>query len=108
MRLTSRCVPSIHSLAHIGYIGGSVLQRILEHPKASTFDITALVRNADKAKLLEATLPQVKTVVGALQDLDKLTELSAQSHVVIHTVHIGRVPSIRNVLTATHDIGGLR
>ena len=28
-------------------------QRILEHPKASTFEITALVRDADRAKLLD-------------------------------------------------------
>ncbi|KAI0739622.1 NAD(P)-binding protein [Daedaleopsis nitida] len=89
---------SIFYTGATGYIGGAVLQRISEHPKANTFDITALVRNADKAKLIEATLPHVKTVVGALQDLDKLTELSAQSHVVIHTANCDDEPAMKAIL----------
>ncbi|KAN0124145.1 hypothetical protein V8E53_015843, partial [Lactarius tabidus] len=66
-----------------GYIGGSVLQRLLDHPKRESFEITALVRSADKAKLLNTL--GVKTVVASLSDLDRLTELAAASDVVIHT-----------------------
>jgi NAD(P)-dependent dehydrogenase (short-subunit alcohol dehydrogenase family) len=66
-----------------GYIGGSVLQRLLDHPKKDTFEITALIRSADKAKLLNTL--GVKTVVGSLSDLDKLTEHAAASSIVIHT-----------------------
>ncbi|KAF8271196.1 hypothetical protein EI94DRAFT_1721100 [Lactarius quietus] len=66
-----------------GYVGGSVLQRLLDHPKRDTFEITALVRNADKAKLLNTV--GVNTVIASLSDLDKLTELAAASDVVIHT-----------------------
>jgi hypothetical protein len=68
----------------LGYIGGSVLQRLLDHPKRDTFEITALVRSADKAKLLNTL--GAKTVVASLSDLDRLTELAAASDVVIHTV----------------------
>jgi hypothetical protein len=68
----------------LGYIGGSVLQRLLDHPKKDTFEITALIRSADKAKLLNTL--GVKTVVASLSDLDRLTELAAASDVVIHTV----------------------
>ena len=71
-------------MEHLGYIGGSVLQRLLDHPKRDTFEITALVRSVDKAKLLNAL--GVNTVVASLSDLDKLTELAAASDVVIHTV----------------------
>lgn len=70
---------------HTGYIGGAFLQRLLEHPKASTFDITALVRKAEKAKLLESKVP-IKVVVGSLEELEKLSELAENSHVVVHTV----------------------
>ncbi|KAH9003176.1 hypothetical protein EDB86DRAFT_3073655 [Lactarius hatsudake] len=66
-----------------GYIGGSVLQRLLDHPKSDTFEITALVRSADKAKMLNAL--GVNTAVASLSDLDKLTELAAASDVIIHT-----------------------
>lgn len=65
----------------LGYIGGSVLSRLLAHPSAGIFDITALVRNPGKAKLLESKFG-LKTVIGALEDLDKIEELSHQSHVV--------------------------
>ena len=33
-------------------IGGSVLRRLLDHLVRDTFEITALVRNVDKANLL--------------------------------------------------------
>ena len=68
----------------LGYIGGSVLQLLLDHPKKDTFEITALVRSVDKAKLLNTL--GVNTVVASLSDLDKLTEVAAASDVVIHTV----------------------
>ncbi|KAI0767991.1 NAD-P-binding protein [Trametes elegans] len=67
-----------------GYIGGSVLQRLLQHPKANTFDITVFVRNVDKAKILESKFG-VKVVVGTLKDLGKLEALAENSHVIFHT-----------------------
>jgi uncharacterized protein YbjT (DUF2867 family) len=41
-------IDPMHSQHHLGYIGGSVLQRLLEHPKRDSFEITALVRSATK------------------------------------------------------------
>jgi|SRR5712671_7678712 len=67
-----------------GYIGGSVLERLLGHPKRETFVITALVRSVDKAKALNTL--GVNTVVASLSDLDKLTEHASASNVVINTV----------------------
>ena len=69
----------------LGYIGGAVLARLLKHPKAGKFDITGLVRNAEKAKILESKFG-VKTVVGTHQELDKIHDLAVQSHVVFHLV----------------------
>lgn len=67
-----------------GYVGGTVLQRLLDHPKRDTFEVTALVRNADKAKVLNTL--GVNTVVASLSDRDKVTELAGASSVVINTV----------------------
>ena len=67
-----------------GYVGGSVLQRLLIHPKRDTFEITALVRNVDKAKVLNTL--GVNTVIASLFDYEKVAELSANSNVVINTV----------------------
>jgi putative NADH-flavin reductase len=72
-----------HQLAS-GYIGGTVLQRLLDHPKRDAFEITAVVRNADKAKVLNTL--GVNTVVASLFDYDKVTELAAVSNVVINVV----------------------
>jgi hypothetical protein len=74
-----------------GYIGGSVLQRLLNHTKRDTFEITALVRSADKATVLNTI--GVNTVIASLFDFDKVAELSGNSNVVINTVirHLIRV-----------------
>ncbi|KAI0360215.1 NAD-P-binding protein [Trametes cingulata] len=80
-----------------GYIGGSILQRLFEHPNKERFDITALVRNAEKAELL-STKFGVKTVLGSLQDLDKLTSLSEGAHIVIQTADCDDVEATKAIL----------
>jgi hypothetical protein len=67
-----------------GYVGGTLLQRLLAHPKRDTFEITALVRNADKAKLLNTL--GINTVIASLSDFDKVAEASANSDVVFNLV----------------------
>lgn len=61
------------------------MQRLLDHPKQTTFEITALVRDPVKAKRFEEEFG-VKTTVGSLQDLDKLSALVKEAHVVINAV----------------------
>ncbi|KAI0661779.1 NAD-P-binding protein [Cubamyces menziesii] len=80
-----------------GYIGGSVLQRLLAHPNANNFEITALVRSAKKAKILESK-SGVKTVLGSLQDSEKLTQLVASAHVTINTAECDDVAVISAIL----------
>ncbi|KAI0649448.1 NAD-P-binding protein [Trametes meyenii] len=81
-----------------GYIGGSVLERLLKHPSASTFDITALVRNADKAKILESKFG-VKAIVGNHQELDKLESLAENAHVIFHTADADDEPAAKAILS---------
>ncbi|KAI0789836.1 hypothetical protein C8Q75DRAFT_762663 [Abortiporus biennis] len=68
-------------LGSTGYLGGSILARLLIHPRVQEFEITALVRSPEKASVLQSKFG-VKTVVGSNADLDKLENLSAQSHIV--------------------------
>ena len=75
------CALSYHN---IGYIGGAVLYRLLQHPSAKTFDITALVRSPEKAKKLESF--GVKGVVGSLDDYDLVEDLVSKAHVVVDIV----------------------
>jgi hypothetical protein len=65
----------------VGYIGGAVLLRLLNHPNASSFKITALVRSREKADKLKAL--GVEAVVGSLSDVVLLEALAAEAHVVI-------------------------
>ncbi|KAI0701253.1 NAD-P-binding protein [Cerioporus squamosus] len=88
---------SIFYTGATGYIGGSVLQRILNHPRASTFDVTVLVRDAKKAKLLEAEFG-LKVVEGSLEDTDKLTEQAEKAHIVIHTADCDHELAMKAIL----------
>ncbi|KAL7278983.1 hypothetical protein ACG7TL_006815 [Trametes sanguinea] len=81
-----------------GYIGGSVLERLFKHPSANTFDITVIVRNAEKAKILESKFG-VKAVVGTHQDLDKLEVLAENAHVVFHCADADDLPAARAILS---------
>lgn len=67
-----------------GYIGGTVLSRLLAHPDAQSLDVTALLRSVDKAKKLEAF--GVKSVVGSYEETALIEKLSEASHVVFTCV----------------------
>ncbi|KZP08848.1 NAD(P)-binding protein [Athelia psychrophila] len=68
-------------LGATGYLGGSIVSRLLEHPKAANFSITALVRSEPKATVLETL--GIKTVLGSLGEHDKLETLVSQADVTI-------------------------
>lgn len=67
-----------------GYIGGSVLSRLLAHPEAKSFEFTALARSAEKAAKLNTV--GVKTVLGSYSDLDLLTKSAKEADIVIAVV----------------------
>lgn len=67
-----------------GYIGGSVLARLLSLPNASNLDITVLVRSPEKATKFESF--GVRAVVGDQTDYAKLEQLSEKAQVVLQIV----------------------
>jgi len=89
-------------LGATGYIGGTVLWKLLLHLPPDTFHISALVRDIEKAErlkafrdeipgiedlnaldLLKKAFRNVTLVIGTLDDLDLLQELARKADVVI-------------------------
>ncbi|KAF8986593.1 hypothetical protein BDQ17DRAFT_1436193 [Cyathus striatus] len=63
-----------------GYIGGSVLTRLLSHPLSETFQITVLLRDPSKATHFRTM--GIKAVVGSHSDHDLLQKLAGDADVV--------------------------
>lgn len=82
-------------ISDTGYIGGSVLTKLLSHPLSETFRITVVVRAAEKATQFRKM--GIQAVVGSYADLDLLTELASKADLVVACVSrlriVSRVPS---------------
>ncbi|KAG8216629.1 hypothetical protein J3R82DRAFT_6824 [Butyriboletus roseoflavus] len=90
-----------------GYIGGATLERLLQHRTASTSEITALVRNPDKATLFASI--GVKTVVGSHDDGPLLERQASESDVVFACAdadHVGACEAILRGLKKRHEVTG--
>ncbi|KAI0783871.1 NAD-P-binding protein [Irpex lacteus] len=83
-----------------GYLGGSILARLLTHPNKDSFEITALVRSAEKAKKLETF--GVKAVVGSLKDAPLVQQLSENAHILFS------IADSDNVEATTAFLAGLK
>ncbi|GJE96186.1 NAD(P)-binding protein [Phanerochaete sordida] len=79
-----------------GYIGGSVLAKLLTDPSADTLDITALVRSEDKAAKLEKF--GVRTVVGSFKDVALVERLAEAAHVVFSMADADDLPMMQAIL----------
>ncbi|EPS94586.1 NAD-binding protein [Fomitopsis schrenkii] len=84
-----------------GYIGGSILNRLLTHPKASYFNIIAPVRSAAKAKLLDGF--GVKAVVASLSDHDKIESLASCAHIILNAATTDDLPALIAILKGTRQ-----
>jgi uncharacterized protein YbjT (DUF2867 family) len=67
-----------------GYIGGTALLRLLNHPEFASFNITVLVRSAQKAEKFKTF--GINAVVGSYDDPDLVSSLASQNDIVIATV----------------------
>jgi N-acetyl-gamma-glutamylphosphate reductase len=69
-----------------GYVGGTILRRLVEHPRAATFEITLLVRDPLKEQKLSSLGLGLKVVVGSHADTTLLEALSSEADVVFAAV----------------------
>ena len=87
----------------IGYISGSVLGRLLKHPRAADFNIVALVRSREKAMIIRSKF-RVNAVVGTLDEHDKLTGLAERADIVFSVVRARTPQSADNSLIIVRGI----
>jgi nucleoside-diphosphate-sugar epimerase len=67
-----------------GYIGGSILTGLLQHPNASNFKITALIRG-DESRAKKLASLGVTPLIGSNDSHEIIEKAASESHVVIHT-----------------------
>jgi uncharacterized protein YbjT (DUF2867 family) len=86
-------------LGATGYIGASVLDRLIHQPAADkqAYKIVSYVRNKEKAqKLLEGF--RITSIIGTLEESQKLEDAAAQADVVINTASADHLASTQAVL----------
>lgn len=71
-------------LTRPGYIGGSVLNRLLDHPQREKYEITVLLRSSEKAKAFESL--GLKVTTGSMTDLEFLEQTVARYDIIFQTV----------------------
>lgn len=88
-----------------GYIGGDALATLTQqHPE---FAYSALVRSSEKADQVKAQYPNIRIVLGDLDDSELLERESAAADIVLHTAdasdHVGAAKAITAGLVAGHS-----
>ncbi|KAF8817265.1 NAD(P)-binding protein [Phlegmacium glaucopus] len=81
-----------------GYIGGSVLSRFIDHPKRTSFALTAIVRSPEKAYKLRSLGLDIEVAIGSTVDPEFLSNLAADSDVVINATGDDDLDSVENIL----------
>jgi uncharacterized protein YbjT (DUF2867 family) len=70
-----------YSLGATGYVGGQVLEELAR--SHSSLNIAALVRDVEVARKIAAAYPEVRIVVGSLDDGDLLMEEASKASIVL-------------------------
>ncbi|CAF3953243.1 unnamed protein product [Rotaria sp. Silwood1] len=82
-----------------GYIGGSIFTALLQHPNASNFNITALIRGSDERIKKLASL-NVTPLVGSIDSFEIIEKVASESDVVIHNAESAwHLPSAQAIVS---------
>ncbi|TFK72944.1 NAD(P)-binding protein [Pluteus cervinus] len=84
-----------------GYIGGSVLTRLLSHPHSDAFQIVVLVRSPEKAHQFRKM--GIKAVIGDLGNSSLLRELAGAVDVVFSCADADNLGSVKAILSGLKD-----
>lgn len=68
-----------------GFVGGTVLSKLLSHPRVGAHRLTVFVRSEEKARVLQEQF-HVKAAVGSFDDAEQLTRLASQADVIFSCV----------------------
>jgi len=89
-------MPSILFIGATGYIGGTVLADLIQHPKRSEYEITIHLRSAEKAKGFEKL--GFKTAIGSLDDVADLEKFASESDIVFQTADADHLKGTEAIL----------
>jgi len=82
-----------------GYIGGSILTALLQHPNASNFNISAIIRG-DNERINKLKSLNVTPIVGSNDSFEIIEKAAKESHVVIHTANSADdLPSTKAIIS---------
>ncbi|PBK97857.1 hypothetical protein ARMGADRAFT_922794 [Armillaria gallica] len=97
---SNRCVAIAYLLTRTdttkGYIGGTILSRLIEHKDSKNFDITILLRPTRSSAGYEAL--GLKTVSGSDADLSLLRAQAAAADVIFATADSDDLPAAQAIL----------
>jgi hypothetical protein len=71
----------------LSYVGGDVLYA-LEHSNLSGLQLTCLVRDEDKAEIVQTAYPSAHIVLGSLDDYALLAQEAQSADIVLRLVHL--------------------
>jgi nucleoside-diphosphate-sugar epimerase len=89
-------MPSILFIGATGYIGGTVLAQLIQHPKWSEYEITIHLRSAEKAKGFEKL--GLNTAIGSLDDVADLEKHAAESDIIFQTADADHLEGTKAIL----------
>ncbi|PSN72706.1 NAD(P)-binding protein [Corynespora cassiicola Philippines] len=97
--------PKLFITGATGYIGGDALYALYnKHPD---YEYAALVRTEQKAETVKKAFPNIRIVIGDLDDSKVLEEEAAKADIVIHTAdasdHEGAAKAIAKGLISGHS-----
>lgn len=86
-----------------GYIGGSILTALLQHPNAKNFNITALIRG-DNERVNKLASLNVIPLIGTNDSFEVIEKAAQDSHVVIHTANSADdLPSTKAIISGLNN-----
>ncbi|KAG6331881.1 hypothetical protein ID866_7207 [Astraeus odoratus] len=81
-----------------GYVGGTVLSRLIEHPTYETTEISVLIRPSKKDKITVLESLGLKPVFGTYDDLELLENQASKSDIVIACADADNLPATEAIL----------
>ena len=77
--------PACYTLFSTGYIGGTVLWRLVQHKDNANFNLKTIVRKAEKARIFKEKFG-VDAIVGSHEDEAKLESLASEADYIFAIV----------------------
>ncbi|KAI6142651.1 hypothetical protein BKA82DRAFT_1003327 [Pisolithus tinctorius] len=81
-----------------GYVGGTVLTRLVDHPTFANSEITLLVRPSKKDKISALHSLGLNTVLGSYNDLDILEEQASKADIVFSVADADNLAAAQAIL----------